>query len=401
MKPVGSLEVKYLVIILTIDTGASIPLTLKGATYNGIFTPNIQPLAASCPTGNCTWPRTPSLAICGSCSKVAYQLSYNTTILPSYVDSNGDLYFETLNYSIYNMPSGNVANLTRFVTGAEEGIGFQVMSTPLGINGTNTTNTLYLTKFDLVGAPANTHSSPLQNSSTIAAECSLWFCVQAYDTKVANTKQIQNITYSFSQILDGRIPQGSKITFLQLPAEMNSIHNNDYEVGTEDTLVAIDSFLSPLFNDTVILDERSSQPSSDAIQAIWNATSLDLDAWIKNIALSMTNALRAFDPTTDDFYNGQGLHLGVQVRWRWIMLPAALVASSLIILAATIIKTARSPVQAWKGSPLVLLFTNLDQDLTNGAEGRMNTFSGLNDSVGRTKVMLKGDQKGNWTFKAA
>ena len=334
---------------------------------------------------------------------MSYQLSYDTIVIPPFVDVDGDDQLENPKYSIYNMPSGNVANLTRFVTGAEDGIGFQVMSTPLTINSTNNTNILYLTKFDLVGAPANTYAQPLQNSSTIAAECSLWFCVQAYDTQVANTKQTQNITYSFSQIANSTIENADDnwITFLQLPAEMNPVPGSIYKVANLETLTAFDSFLGPLFNGTVILYESSNQPSSDAVQAIWNATLLDLDAWIKNIALSMTNALRAFDPTTNDLYNGKALHLGVQVRWRWIILPAALVISSLIILVATIIRTARSPVQAWKGSPLVLLFTNLDQDLTNGAEGRMDALNGLQESVGRTKVVLKGDRKGNWAFKTA
>ena len=333
---------------------------------------------------------------------MAYQLSHNTTVLPPSLDANGDVHFENLNYSIYNMPSGNVANLTRFVTGGEIGVGFQVMSTPLGLSSTNNTNTLYLIKFDLVAAPANSHADLLQNSSTTAAKCSLWICVQAYDTQVASTKQIQNTTYDFSQIANSTlVEEADLVTFSQLPTDMNPVPGGIYKFATGDALDAFDSFLGPLFNGTVTLWNGSSQPSSDAIQAIWNATSLDLDAWIKNIALSMTKALRAFDPTTNDVYNGKGLYLGVQVRWRWIILPATLVVSSLIILVATIINTARSHVQAWKGSPLVLLFTNLDQDLTNGAEGRMNTFSGLQDSVGKTKVVLKGDQKGNWAFKAA
>lgn len=74
------------------------------------------------------------------------------------------------------MPSGNVANLTGYAVGSvAEGNGFQVMPAPLGINNTNSTNRLYLIRFDLVGAPANSFAEPWPNSNAVAAECALWF----------------------------------------------------------------------------------------------------------------------------------------------------------------------------------------------------------------------------------
>lgn len=84
-----------------------------------------------------------------------------------------------------------------------------------------------------------------------------------------------------------------------------------------------------------------------------------------------------------------------------MILPAILVASSLIILIVTITKTVRSPVEAWKGSPLALLFMNVDQDIRESTLGRMDTYDGIQDSVGKTRVMLETDQEGGWTFKAA
>ena len=89
------------------------------------------------------------------------------------------------------------------------------------------------------------------------------------------------------------------------------------------------------------------------------------------------------------------------MRWRWIILPAVLVLSSLLILIVTIVKTARSPVQAWKGSPLALLFTDVDQDIRRRAEGRIDVYQSLEDSVGKIEVMMKNDEHGNWAFKAA
>ena len=72
------------------------------------------------------------------------------------------------------MPSGNVANLTGYAVGSvAEGNGIQVMLTPFGINHTNSTDTLYLIRFDLVGAPAKSLADPWPDSHTVAAECAL------------------------------------------------------------------------------------------------------------------------------------------------------------------------------------------------------------------------------------
>ena len=243
-------------------------------------------------------------------------------------------------------------------------------------------------------------------SSIVAAECAMWFCVQAYDISVTTTQQTQ-FSQNFSKVANinrGPVYAGSPLpnfTFLDLPAEMNQRQDSQFNISLY-SASSFMSFFNSTFSGNVSFDwGGTTTPSSDVIQAIWNATTGDLDVWIKNVALSMTNALREFNSAPDDLYNGTGYQLGIQVRWRWIILPAVLVLSSLLILIVTIVKTARSPVQAWKGSPLALLFTDVDQDIRKRAEGRMEVYQGLDDSVGKIKVMMKNDENGNWAFKAA
>ncbi len=371
------------------------PFSVKAAAYNGILSPNIPPLPVSCPTTNCTWPTTPSFAICGACSKSAYQLSCNSTTA---TDGGPGICH-------YKMPSGGVANLTDFDV-EDEGVGFQVMPSLGAVYNSRNTSILYLANFDLVGAPADSYASRWLNSSTVAAECAMWFCVQAYDISITGSQQTQfmqnfsQVVNSSQSIVDVDQSDYANFTFLDLPARMNPSPNSQYRVDFL-AYAAIGSFLPSLFDGNVTLNAEGYYPSSDFTLAIWNATSTDLDAWMKNVALSVTNALRAFNPISDDFYNGTGYQLGVQVRWRWIILPAALVVSSFLILIVTIVKTVRSPVQAWKGSPLALLFIDVDQDIRKGAQGRMDTFDGLKDSVGKTRVMIKSDHDGNWAFKTA
>ena len=304
------------------------------------------------------------------------------------------------------MPSGNVAHLVGFVVDndAVEGTGFQVMPSKGNIYNTSNPSVLYIANFDLVGAPGDFGQSTWTNSNTVAAECAMWICVQSYDINVTNTQQTQFVQ-NFSQVVNSSQITAlgaywTNYTFLGLPANMNPRPDAQYTVDIF-ALTSFQDFLPPLFNGSIYFHFDSWSPASDIIQAIWNATLSDLDMWMKNVALSMTNALRAFDPASNDMYNGTGYQLGVQVRWWWIILPAALVVSSFITLIVTIIKTARSPVQAWKGSPLALLLLDVDLDIRRSADGRMDTFNGLQDSVGKTKVMMKSVQNGNWAFKAA
>lgn len=85
---------------------------MKAAISNGAMTQNLSPLVAPCVTGNCTWPSTATLSVCGACThNVSYQtvcdceeVDYSVSCLPS---------------CNYTMPSGSVATLASFIQGAE------------------------------------------------------------------------------------------------------------------------------------------------------------------------------------------------------------------------------------------------------------------------------------------
>ena len=198
----------------TFDIADEVPLALKAAAYNGILSPNIQPLPASCPIGNCTWPTTASLAICGGCSNSTYQQSCNST-----ADELDDV-------CSYTMPSGEVANLSH----SSGGSGFQVMQSKGAAYNSSNSSMLYIINFDLVGAPGNSLEYTWSPSNTVAAECTMWFCVQAYDISVFNTQQTQ-FSQNFSRVVDPNY-EGilSNFTFLDLPAEMGQGHDSQFNI---------------------------------------------------------------------------------------------------------------------------------------------------------------------------
>ena len=149
-----------------------------------------------------------------------------------------------------------------------------------------------------------------------------------------------------------------------------------------------------VFNGSMLYYPVDQIPSSGYMEGIWD-TSADLDGWIHNLASSMINVIRTYNQSPDDLYKGTGYQLGIEVNWPWIALPAVLVVSSLVTLVITILRTARSPVEAWKGSPLVLLLMNVDENIRWRASGDMDRHNGI------TRVVLRTDQSGNWKFKAA
>ena len=64
-------------------------------------------------------------------------------------------------------------------------------------------------------------------------------------------------------------------------------------------------------------------------------------------------------------------------------------------------RTARSPLRAWKGSPLTLLFTDVDPELRRQAAGAMDTVEGIEKVAGKTSVLLEDRGNGNWSIRTA
>lgn len=89
------------------------------------------------------------------------------------------------------------------------------------------------------------------------------------------------------------------------------------------------------------------------------------------------------------------------MRWEWIVLPAALVLSSLIFLVTVIVRTANSPVQSWKGSPLTLLLFDLDVAIREVAFARLDQRGGVEEAVAGQTVRLIQTVDKRWRFDAA
>ncbi|KAL6721264.1 hypothetical protein ACLMJK_000366 [Lecanora helva] len=310
---------------------------------------------------------------------------------------------------VYDMPSGVQGNLTNFAN-SDVGVGLQVFKSPGATYNSSEHDKFYLSNFEIVGAPYSIHDGgSWKFNDTVAAECALWMCVQAFDIWTINANQSQVVVQEFStvensnftEMLDAAHKNVSLInfTFSDLPQDMNPVSGIKYSVPGS-VFLGMKTFFSNLFNGSIFLNHGTQTPTSDIVQAIWSA-SVDLDPWIQNVAGSMTNVIRSNAPGQLSLYKGTAYQLEYDARWPWLILPIVLVVMSFAILVVIIIKTMRSPVQTWKGSPLVLLFLNVEDKMRVRAEGKMNELAGIEKSIGKRAVELKKDALGNWGLKAA
>jgi hypothetical protein len=305
------------------------------------------------------------------------------------------------------MPSGSQVTLENPGEDYEQG-GFAVLRSNGAKYNASLQDKLYIANFDVIGWPFLESPQSASTQSVTASECAMWMCVQSYNVSTRSNRQSQTIVETISS-LNTSIPTFSineaisfedyyNYTFPRLSAKMNAMPNTNFTVaywGAETYRSTLD-----IFNGTGTMG-FSSIIQSDPIDAVWRASS-NLDPWIKRLALSMTNALRNGSAApSDPFYDGTGYQLGINIRWQWITLPAALVLLSVLFLVLVMVQTARSPVAAWKGSPLTALFFDVEQEMRRNVVGQVDKYMGIENAVGNVRVRLEGQPGDIRTFKAA
>lgn len=306
------------------------------------------------------------------------------------------------------MPSGSITTVRHRDTdnaGALWLTGFQMTS---GTEGSyfkrGSEKRLYLANFDLFGAPAGVERAvywpeePWPNASTVASECALWMCVNTYETIVESGQQVQNIISSLDVNVSNDEFNGGNFTANSSTEDARVVDAMGFRINYYAWL-ALSGHLLKLLNGTVNLGAHTSYPSSDAVEAFRNHTA-DLDRWIQNLAVSMTNVIRTDVHSSRDEFEGTAYQLAYVVRWGWLALPAAMVLFSVVFWLAIMVQTAKSPVESWKGSPLTILLFDVDEETKQKAQGQTNQFGGIERAIAKRKSVLVGEPGGLWKFQA-
>jgi hypothetical protein len=343
----------------------------------------VNPVTTYCPTGNCTWPITPSLAVCGHCAPTTFKT---------------DCEEPNFSFATCSFTTASGASVQLGQPGTNLSIGFQVVLS----GNLSKTDKWYLSQIDMLGAPFGIFDWTV--SDIQASSCQLWFCVNAYNISVYNSNQSQTITQSFHEFeasnyfwnadRPGGGFTGSK-QFLPLPSAMNPIPGVVYGMNTL-SAEGFSNVFQSLATGSVTINESSFSADKDCVQAIWE-NSANPDYWIQRVALSLTNSFRSggargsqlYQP--QDHYNGTAYHTVFIIRWYWIILPGTMVVLSLLFLVIVITKTARSDIVSWKGSLLTFLLFSVDASIREAAAGTADLNDGFEDAVGHRTVVLSGD----------
>ena len=361
-------------------------------------------------------PRIPTLAMCGGCTNVTnslrksceaggpgyqacnYTLPSGTFFSYQWIDGDGPDSGGFEDYFVSSPTKGRVYN-------SSDPSASTPITAQFGDNGEGGLSTVpvYTANFETIyqASPGNTATGAVAAIS--AAECALWFCVQAYDVSTTVGKQVQNVGGNWTTVFYPNTTANEgwdTIDFKNIPDDFNVVPGQTYSFSYLQLQSLRDSFD---FNQTITNTEdyMNSEAgglyvSSDIATSMWRG-SQDWTHWIETLSTSLTNAIRANWPAsnaTHSHYAGQAnsTQSYVNVRWAWLAFPAAMLLASLVFFLLSVWQTYRSSARAWKDSALVLLSVTVDPDILDKAKGYLDQLGELLRQVGKEKVFLQNQE---------
>jgi hypothetical protein len=350
---------------LVLNLAPNLILPMVAAISNGMYTAGLEPLGVPCPTGNCTWPTIPTLAVCSDCRNVTENLT--TTCDghgPGVTHCNSTLPNGAYLYGTRNNSLDPVMNVTA-LNGPSQALVYTNETYP------------YVLLFNILASERLPRG---ERGNVSAYECAIWFCTQAYSISVQNGRVVQSTILTWDVYANNALSQGRQeadFNFSVPPPDiqtrMNIYPNATYSISSK-TFLAVYYELSKLFTGSVVTGPATTTYTSDAMQGLW--TSNDPLSWMQNIALSITNHIRSTPTSVDtngqplnfthgDWYKGTvyGSEAFIQVKWGWLAYPVAILVLSSIFSVITIIHTQGNKVGLWKNNPLALLYCPLEDSV--------------------------------------
>ncbi|KAK5273038.1 hypothetical protein LTR99_002431 [Exophiala xenobiotica] len=382
---------------------------MLAAVYTGLYgaSTNDQDLFR-CSSSNCTYPDTPSLAICARCHDLKSQL----------------------------ITAEDISGTTWTLPGGPEIVGITLM------NVTSTANSSLTVSFrnagPLIAAFSyinGTDEINIQTGKPIvpeASECALFLCVQAYNATVSQGRLTQTVVREWTQMEEHpMIPVADSMpasSLLDLPDGVSYFY--DLKILTSDipspsaksdfnmsikAFLALQLVIPPLFSGVVEGGDHGFASGgifpSDVLQRLYNTE--DVPALVTRLADSMTASIRRNPATYADFlgtrlysapaYPGVVLQLVpfIHIVWPWITLLAGTAFFANVFLVYVIVRTksaaSSSEVGVWKSSSLPLLYHGLDADAARTSThsvGLSTSVAEMEDHASRllVRIMVSGDE---------
>ncbi|TEA19530.1 hypothetical protein C8034_v008392 [Colletotrichum sidae] len=384
-----------------------LPYNMTAAILAGLFAPDqtSPPKPTSnCPTGNCTWESSGTLGVNSKCVDISSRVEMR-------IDNTTEYYLEA--------PGDSLLQETFDRTGSDKYHIFYLAShIPADMNVSLAEPFLNLTAAMVVvdwvkvwpgdaSVDTSTSYQLLTRNSTIEAfRCAVYFSAKEVLPRVENgvysEQVLQEVTRPDNvQFLDQgeRIGARKYFVYTHDPWDPLEFHlaglppnrRNNFTVPVT-AFVPIYSQMTHDLHGQVSFGSRDIS-SNTAPLLLYKADGVVQS--IQNMADSITNEMRRNESSVNPEHTVQG-HVWVQqqfvvVRWAWLALPATVLASTSLFVAATIVETRRKHVGVWLSSPLALFFNaHLDSSgkdvLSNASPESLNTSEGM-------ATIVKGSRK--------
>ena len=381
-----------------------------------ISVPLIEP---TCPTGNCTWPRTPTIAICSACTNLTLSstIPYDGSVTYSALwDDVADVGDQKVSLTFEETISTTYPNVSLLVsTGSRPVLDNRRLRVvdiyAFGISPSN--EGIYN---EMVG-PDEPLSTKLLDPLMTAYNCKLNFCLQTFNASTTAGKFRQELIGYWDEMKANGDGPDDSWSFTE-PSGVSNIRNvSGYFVDTP-SLKALGQAFESVISGRVLIDQAQGTLRFVAVdgtsndyanqngfaQAFYNASDSlhQMSALSQQIADGMTTWLRTTRQAPAEAEYAPTVFITdiiVIVRWPWLAYPLGLLVTAQIFVVATILQTRRRRVRPWKSHRLPLLLANIDDNVKEIAVGGLETRNGLEDRVGRMTVRLDFDEQDEILFR--
>jgi len=380
---------------------------MKAAIYDGLFKPGVVvDYVPLCDTGNCTFPRFDSLAVCSKCLDISQNISHVN------VPSNISALSGSQNVT-YSLPGGAEVVFSALFEDQQLLMGPEIVVTSefpsavtkqvLGLQDP----LLSLAILQFPDVKERMQDGNYFNTLPTTHQCAIYFCVNTYEVTVENNNATTTVVSSWTSeygtptvgaALEPGGMDGTQNAVLQPPRDDIGESNNTYTIAAG-TLANLQAWL------IMTLSGSMNTSFSEVLAPVWAGDEMvvldqttDWSFLMAALARAMTSYIR--DPQQSKEANcvyGTATRdeTFVQVQWHWLTLPTALVGMSILFLGGTMLKNESKHALTWKSSSLALLFHGLEGVRKNTGEGIYQ----MREVARKTRVVLIQSHNGDWKLR--
>ncbi|KAI0602828.1 hypothetical protein F4775DRAFT_600778 [Biscogniauxia sp. FL1348] len=317
-------------------------LGMVSAFNNGFYnTSKAQSAFFYCPTANCTWPASTSLAICGTCNDVSNRLERRR----QYGKNLGTLISDTStwlvdNYTINALPLINITNLSDYhqqnqyasalmaatrITESQLTLSFQHIDT-------------LITAVQVLRAADEYEAGTVlwDNATVTATECALYFCLNTYKSAVEGGILSEEVVSSSSDRdrASYRDANGGEMF-------------EDYEKWHNYSLYSGPGDFNRSDLELVLPTNNTHGPSGDST---FEKAAQVLSNWVRDVSDMKSNG------------TAQEWVIHIHVNWPYITLPVMSIVVGLVFSLCCIFDTYRLQLDPWKTDTIATLTHSVDAE---------------------------------------